>query len=184
MEKNPIIGGLMERIDLAKTIKEATATFCQNRIGDKPPISLTVPSIITDIPWPDRKLQELVKLFLYETLLTNDPDAEVTVSLRRRSELKDLSEFVGVQPSYWLHLRISGRGVRLSESFINEFFYDIGYRCAEWVGGAEAETRLGIFTAAGMPEIKIVFCLEDNRFTRKFDLLLPVREPVTLLCGL
>jgi hypothetical protein len=65
----------MERIDLTKTIKEATATFCQNRIGDKPPISVTVPTIMTDIPWPDRKLQELVKLFLYETLLTNDPEA-------------------------------------------------------------------------------------------------------------
>ena len=99
----------MERIDLTKTIKEAAATFCQNRIGDKPPISVTVPEIMTDIPWPDRKLQELVKLFLYETLLTNDPDAEVTVSLRRRSQLKDLSEFVGVQPTYWLHLHISGR---------------------------------------------------------------------------
>ncbi len=98
----------MERIDLTKTIKEATATFCQNRIGDKPPISVTVPAIMTDIPWPDRKLQELVKLFLYETLLTNDPEAEVTVSLRRRSQLKDLSEFVGMQPTYWLHLRISG----------------------------------------------------------------------------
>jgi hypothetical protein len=180
MGKNPTNGGLMERIDLAKTIKEATATFCQNRIGDKPPISVTVPSIITDIPWPDRKLQELVKLFLYETLLTNDPDAEVTVSLRRRSELKDLSEFVGVQPSYWLHLRISGRGVRLSESFIDEFFNEVGYKCAEWVGVAESETRLGIFMAANMPDIKIVFCLDDGRFTRKFDLLLPVREPVAL----
>jgi hypothetical protein len=170
----------MERIDLTKTIKEATATFCQNRIGDKPPISVTVPTIKTDIPWPDRKLQELVKLFLYETLLTNDPDAEVTVSLRRRSQLKDLSEFVGVQPTYWLHLRISGRGVRLSEFFIDEFFSDIGYTCAEWVGVAESETRLGIFTAAGKPEIKIVFCLDDGHFKRKFDLLLPVREPVAL----
>jgi hypothetical protein len=28
----------MEWIDLTKTIKEATATFCQNRIGDRPPI--------------------------------------------------------------------------------------------------------------------------------------------------
>jgi len=170
----------MERINLAKTIQESAATFCQNRIGDKPPISVTVPAIMTDIPWPDRKLQELVKLFLYETLLTNDPEAEVTVSLRRRSELKDLSEFVGVKPSYWLHLRISGRGVRLSEFFIDEFFSDIGYKCAEWVGVAESETRLGIFTAADKPEIKIVFCLDDNRLKRKFDLLLPVREPVAL----
>lgn len=170
----------MERIDLTKTIKEATATFCQNRIGDKPPISVTVPAIMTDIPWPDRKLQELVKLFLYEALLTNDPEAEVTVSLRRRSQLKDLSEFVGVQPTYWLHLRISGRGVRLSEFFIDEFFSNIGYTCAEWVGVAESETRLGIFTAADKPEIKIVFCLDDNRLKRKFDILLPVREQVAL----
>lgn len=170
----------MERIDLTKTIKEATATFCQNRIGDKPPISVTVPAIMTDIPWPDRKLQELVKLFLYEALLTNDPEAEVTVSLRRRSQLKDLSEFVGVQPTYWLHLRISGRGVRLSEFFIDEFFSDIGYTCAEWVGVAESETRLGIFAAADKPEIKIVFCLDDNRLKRKFDILLPVREQVAL----
>jgi hypothetical protein len=169
----------MERIDLTKTIKEATATFCQNRI-DKPPISVTVPAIMTDIPWPDRKLQELVKLFLYETLLTNDPEAEVTVSLRRRSQLKDLSEFVGVQPTYWLHLRISGRGVRLCEFFIDEFFSDIGYKCAEWVGVAELETRLGIFIVVDKPEVKIVFCLDDGRLKRKFDLLLPMREPVAL----
>jgi hypothetical protein len=173
----------MGRIDLTKTIREATATFCQNRIGDKPPISVTVPAINTDIPWPDRKLQELVKLFLYETLLTNDPDAEVTVSLRRRSQFKDLSEFVGVQPSYWLHLRISCRGVRLCESFIDEFFNDVGYKSTEWVGVAESETRLGIFTACDMPDIKIVFCLDDGRFTRKSDLLLAVSEPVTLSCN-
>jgi hypothetical protein len=105
MPKHQPKGGLMERIDLVKTIQESTATFCQNRIGDKPPISVTVSPTVTDIPWPDRKLQELVKLFLYETLLTNDPDAEVAVSLRRRSMLKGLGEFVGVQPSYWLHLR-------------------------------------------------------------------------------
>ena len=55
-----------------------------------------------------------------------------------------------------------------------------GYKCAEWVGVAESETRLGIFTASDMPDIKIVFCLDDGRFKRKFDLLLPVREPVAL----
>ena len=43
---------------------------------------------------------------------------------------------------------------------VDEFFSDIGYTCAEWVGVAESETRLGIFTAAGKPEIKIVFCLD------------------------
>jgi hypothetical protein len=62
--------------------------------------------------------------------------------------------------------------VRLSESFIDEFFNDVGYKSAEWVGVAESETRLGIFTACDMPDIKIVFCLDDVRFTRKFDLLL------------
>ena len=174
----------MERIDLAKTIEDSTATFCQNRIGDKPAISVTVSPTVTDVPWPDRKLQELVKLFLYETLLTNDPDAEVAVSLRRRSTLKGLGEFVGVQPSYWLHLRISGRGVRLSESFIDGFFSDAGYQRAEWVGGAESESRLGIFNATDTPDTKLVFCLDIGQFARKFDFLLPVREPAALLCGL
>jgi hypothetical protein len=32
-EEKPSKGGFMERVDLTKTIKEATATFCQNRIG-------------------------------------------------------------------------------------------------------------------------------------------------------
>ena len=170
----------MERIDLGRIIQEATATFYQNRIGDKPPISLTVPAIIGDIPWPDRNLKELVKLFLYETLLTNDPGARVAVSLQRRAELKDLSAFVGVEPSYWLHLRISGRGVRLVEHFIEEFFYQIGYKCAEWVGVEDSQTCLAIFAAADMPEVKIVLCVDSGRFTRKFDLLLPVRELLAL----
>jgi hypothetical protein len=174
----------MERIDLAKTIQESAATFCQNRIGEKPPISVTVSPTITDIPWPDRKLQELVKAFLYEMLLTNDPDAEVAVSLRRRSMLKGLGEFVGVQPSYWLHLRISGRGVRLCESFIDGFFGDVGYQCMEWVGVAESESRLGIFNDTHKPDIRIVFCLDIGRSVRKFNFLLPVREPAALLCGL
>ena len=73
--------------------------------------------------------------------------------------------------------------MRLCESFIDEFFNDVGYKSTEWVGVAESETRLGIFTACDMPDIKIVFCLDDGRFTRKFDLLLPVSEPVTLACN-
>ena len=54
----------MENIDLGSTIEEAISKFSCNRIGDKPPISVTVSPTVTDIPWPDRKLQELVKLFL------------------------------------------------------------------------------------------------------------------------
>jgi hypothetical protein len=172
----------MERIDLRQIIQDAAATFCQNRIGDKPPISLAMPTAIGAIPWPDPKLTDLVKLFLYEILLTNDPNARVMVSLQRRAELKDLGDFVGVQPSYWLHLRISGRGVRLVENFIDEFFNDIGYRCVEWVGLENSQSRLGIFSANRAPEAKLVFCLDDGRFGRQFSLLLPVREPVALPC--
>jgi hypothetical protein len=96
--------------------------------------------------------------------------------LRRRSALKGLGEFVGVQPSYWLHLRIYGRGVRLSESFIAGFFGDLGYQCAEWVGDVESENRLGIFHSPISRRLESFFCLDIGRFTRKFDLLLPVRN--------
>ena len=100
----------MEQIELRSVIEEAIAKFSRNRIGDKPPVFLMIPSTLRVVPWRDRTLKELVRVFLYETLLTSDPDATVEISLRRRAELKDLDPFVGVTPSYWLQLRISGRG--------------------------------------------------------------------------
>jgi hypothetical protein len=54
-------------------------------------------------------------MFLYEVLLTNDPDAIIEVTLRRKLELKDLNAFVGVRPSYWMQLRVAGRGLKIME---------------------------------------------------------------------
>ena len=90
----------MEQIELGSVIEEAIAKFSRNRIGDKPPVFLMIPSTLRVVPWRDRTLKELVRVFLYETLLTSDPDATLEISLRRRAELKDLDPFVGVTPSY------------------------------------------------------------------------------------
>src|SRR5438034_11104250 len=99
----------MEQIELGSVIEEAIAKFSRNRIGDKPPVFLMIPSTLRVVPWRDRTLKELVRVFLYETLLPSDPDGSLAISLRRPAGLKDLDPFVRGTPRYWPPLRIFAR---------------------------------------------------------------------------
>ena len=107
----------MEHINLGSVIEQAISKFGQNRIGDKPPMFVMISPNLTPIPWHDRSLKEFVRMFIYEVLLTNDPDAIIEIALRRKMELKDLNAFVGVQPSCWIQLRVAGRGLKIMERF-------------------------------------------------------------------
>ena len=166
----------MEQIDLGTVIQDAIAKFSQNRIGDKPPVFVMLSPALTQVPWRDSNLKKFLRFFLYEALLTSDPDAPVEISLRRRSLLADLKAFVGIQPSYWIQLRISGRGLRIGERLVEDLFTEVGYRCEEWVGMDGSNARLGIFGAIDAPKLKMVFCLEFIRQRQKCDLLLPVHD--------
>lgn len=167
----------MDKINLGAVIEEVIAKFSQNRIGDKPPVFVMISVGLPPIFWRDRSLKEFVRLFMYETLLTNDPDVTVEVSLRRRAELRDLNKFVGIEPSYWVQLRVISRGLRIMERLLEELFCDVGYRCEEWVGVEASSARLGIFGTIHGPDLKIIVCLESTSRTRKCDLLLPICEP-------
>ncbi|MGH7872850.1 MAG: hypothetical protein ACREQO_11610 [Candidatus Binatia bacterium] len=135
---------------------------------------VTLSPALTQVPWKDRTLKEFLRYFLYEALLTSDPDAPVEITLRRRSLLADLKAFVGVQPSYWIQVRISGRGLRIAENLVEDLFSEVGYRCEEWVGIDGSEARLGILGSIDAPRFKMVFCVETKRHTLKCDLLIPV----------
>lgn len=172
----------MEKIDLATVIQETISTFCRNRTGDKPPIYVTLAPAMTQVPWKNRALRDFVRCFLYEALSTSDPEASIEVVLRRRFSLKDLNAFVGIQPSYWAQLRVSGRGLRILEPVVEELFADLGYRCEEWLGVEQSKARLGIFGAVQSSAHKMVFCLESGRSVLKCDLLLPVTEHSSVLC--
>ena len=118
-------------------------------------------------------------MFLYEVLLTNNPDAIVEVTLRRKLELNDLNAFVGIRPSYWMQLRVARRGLKIMEPLVEESFAEIGYHCEEWVGVQDSAARLGIFGSKRKSELKMVFCLELSRNILKCDLLLPVFENIS-----
>ncbi|MGE5306608.1 MAG: hypothetical protein ACM3TN_25155, partial [Alphaproteobacteria bacterium] len=165
-----------EKIDLSTVIQEVISTFCRNRIGDKPPIYVTLAPAMAPVPWQNRALKDFVRCFLYDALLTNDPDAAIEVTLKRCFPLKDLNAFVGIQPSYWLQLRVSGRGLRIMEPLVEELFADLGYRCEEWLGVEKSKARLGIFGAVESSGQKMVFCLAWSHAMLKSDLLLPVIE--------
>ena len=172
----------MEQVNLGSVIEQAITKFSQNRIGDKPPIFVTASPALIPIPWHDRSAKEFVRMFLYEALQTNDPDATIEVTLRKKRELKDLNAFVGIQPSCWVQLRVAGKGLKVMEHSIQELFNDVDYRCEEWVGVEDSGARLGIYAPSDKPGLKIVFCLESSRNILKCDLLLPVFETLPFPC--
>jgi len=107
-------------------------------------------------------------------LLTSDPEAAVEITLRRRALLADLRAFVGVDPSYWIQVRVSGRGLRIGERLVEDLFTEVGYRCEEWVGIDGSAARLGIFGTIDAPQLKMVFYVETKRHKLKCHLLVPV----------
>lgn len=166
----------MEKVDLATVIQEAISRFNRNRIGDKPPVFVTLAPTFTQVPWQNQTAADFVRRFVYETLLSSDPDAAIEVSLRRRSCLNNLNAFIGIKPSYWIQLRVAGRGIRVAEKLIDELFDELGFRVEEWVGIDGSDTRLGIFGTIDAPTIKMVFCLDSVRHKQKCDLLLPIND--------
>ncbi|MGH7793926.1 MAG: hypothetical protein ACREQ2_03350 [Candidatus Binatia bacterium] len=172
----------MEKVNLGSVIEQAITRVTQNRIGEKPPVFVTLSPALMQVPWKDSALKKFLQFFLYESLLTSDVDAAVEIFLRRRSLLKDLTAFVGFQPSYWVQLRISGRGLKIAEKHIEDLFSEVGYRCEEWVGMDGSSARLGIFGAMDAPRLKMVFCLESTRQRLKCDLLIPVHDNRPVPC--
>jgi hypothetical protein len=166
----------MEKIDLATTIQEVISKFCANRSGEKPPVYVMFAPAMTQVPCKNRGLRDFVRCFLYEALSTGDPEAAIEVTLRKRHPLKDLNAFVRISPSYWVQLRVSGRGLRILEPVVEELFADLGYRCEEWLGVEQSKARLGIFGALHSPADKMIFCLEWSHAVLKCDLLLPVLD--------
>jgi hypothetical protein len=163
----------MERTDLGTVMQEAIAKFNTNRIGDKPRVFVTLSPDLAQVPWKNDTLK-FVRAFIYESLLTSDPDAAIEVCLRRRLALDDLSAFLGFYPTYWLQLRVSGRGLRILEPMIEDLFAEVGYRREEWVGVEATSARLGVFGAIDAPTQRMIFCLESSRHLLRCDLLLPV----------
>jgi hypothetical protein len=172
----------MENIDLGAVIEDAIAKFSSNRVGDKPPVFVMIPSPWRSVPWRDRSLKELVRVFLYEILLTSDPDSTLEISLRRRAQLKDLDTFVGLNPAYWVQLRISGRGLKMFEKLAQELCFDAGYRCEEWMAIEDTNVRFATFAAFDRPHVKIILCLESSKSVHKCDLLFPVVETSLAPC--
>jgi hypothetical protein len=167
----------MKKVDFAIVIQETISRCSQNRIGEKPPVFVTHAPALTRVPWPNRTAEEFVRRFLYEALFTCDADAAVEVSLRRRTSLNDLNSFLGIKPSYWIQLRVAGRGIRVAENLIDELFAEVGFRTEEWVGIAGSSSmRLGIFGTIDGPNLKLAFSLETLRRRQKCDLLLPIAD--------
>ena len=168
----------MKTIDLGSVVQQTISRYSQNHLGEKPLAFVTLAPALTQVPWQDRTAEEFVRRLIYETLLTSDPGAPIEVSLRHRNCLDDLNDFIGIKPSYWIQLRVAGRGIRVAEYLIDELFGELGFRVEEWVGIDGSDTRMGIFGTIDAPKLKMVFCLASMGHKQKCDLLLPITEGI------
>lgn len=166
----------VEKLDIASLVQDALGRFSRNRIGAKPPVSLVLSPTGTPVPWRDHTLREFIRYFLYETLVSGDPDAPIEISLRQRLALNDLNSFLRLGPASWTQLRIAGHGLRVDERFVEDLFADCGYRCDEKLGVEGSPASLSIFGAVEAPVRKLVFCLELKKHRTLCDLLIPVEE--------
>jgi len=166
----------MEQVDVGKVIQDAVSRFSQNRIGDKPLVSVRLSAALTAIPWPDSSLRRIVKVLLYEALMSNDPEAPMDLCLRRRGELKEFDAFVRMRPMYWAQLRVAGRGLRLRDLSFEEVLNDLGYQSEEWFGIKHTTTQFAVFAKDTLPKQKLIFCTDPGNDIKKYDLLLPVIE--------
>lgn len=167
----------MQELNLGMTIQDIISRFNRNRVGSKPAVFLSFLPAITQVPWRDRTLDEFIRYFVYESLISSDPEAPVEISVRRRTALKDLTAFLGIQPSYWVQIRLNGRGLTIRPQTIEDLFAEVGYRCDEWVGSESTTERLGIFASFDAPRQTMVFSTSTIRGRQRFDLLLPITEP-------
>jgi hypothetical protein len=174
----------MEKIDMAALIQDALARFSRNRIGDKPPVSLILSPTFAPVPWRDHGLSEFIRFFLYETLVSSDPDGTIEVSLRQRLALNDLSKFLALRNNSWAQLRVAGRGLRVNERFVEDLFADVGYRCDERLGVEGSSAQLAIFGPVEGTAYKLVFCLEMKKHRINCDLLIPVEAESAATDGL
>lgn len=163
-------------VNLATAVDQVITTFIRNRTGKKPLVFTAIPAEIACVAWSDGKLEDLVRVFLFHCLSTSNPNTTIEITVKKHGQLRGLENFVGVHPSYWTKLRASGRDLKMLDRSREELFQSMGYRCEEWVGMQASGTRLGIFAAADMPELKLVFCAERRRTLVICDLLLPISE--------
>ena len=166
----------MEPTNWGTVIKSAIARFGQNRIGDKPRVVINLTPDHANTTWVNPVLKDFVRAFLYEALLTSDPDAAIEVSLCKQVEADNLDRIAGIEPTEWLLLRVSGRGLRVCEPMIEELLAEIDYRREKWLGVDGSNVCFGIFSATDMPTQKLAFRLYVAPRVLACDLLLPVPQ--------
>ncbi len=172
----------MSEINLKSLIEDVVLKFSRNRTGAKPIVLVTIPPELPNLFSQDTRFERLIRLFLYEVLLMNEPEAPVQLLVRRRSRLRDLEAFVGVSPQYWIQLRMAANGPCIPEKLTEERSREVDYRCQERVGVQDSNAQLVILSPMDEHGQKMVLCVDASRRIRKSDLLIPVSEPLPLSC--
>ena len=169
------------KIDFAAIVEEVVFKFTENHTGPKPRVFAKIPPDLPLVLGEDDGPERFSRYFLYEVLLRSNPETPVQIMVYRRARLKDLEDFVGLSPLYWIQLRVQAYGGGMIESTVEEVFQNAGYRCEEWVGVKGSSAGLAIFCPLEKDEPKMVFCVDTVKGVCKSDFLIPVSDPSLVL---
>jgi hypothetical protein len=166
--------------NLKGLIDNVICKFRRNRTGPQPKVVVKIPVDLPLLFWYDDGLERFIKNFLYHALQVNNPEMPVHILVHQRNRLTDLEGFVGVNPLFWMQLRVEGHGPGMIESAVEEIFDGLGYRCEEWVGVEGSQSQLAIFKPIKKSEPKLVLCIESAKNVWKCDFLVPVSDSLLL----
>ena len=164
----------MRQVNIGMIVQDIISRVHRNRTESNAPIFLSFLPTPPPVPWPDYRLEEFLRYFLYETLISNCRKISVEISLRQPSIVKDLNTLVHIQPSYWVQLSISGRGLGVRVETIGDLFAEVGYRCEERLGSDSTNQQLGIFESFDAPRQSLIFYCSSVRERQRLDLLVPI----------
>ena len=75
----------MHQVDIGMIVQDTVARVHRNRVKPNSPIFLSFLPTLPPVPWPDCRLEEFLRYFLYETLITNCRAVPVEIALSQRS---------------------------------------------------------------------------------------------------
>jgi hypothetical protein len=168
----------MNKMDLAKNIKDIILRLNNRRSGFRPSIHLTIPPVLSKFPWHDYNLEKVVERFLNHILAISHPERRVRVAVHEKKRMADLEIFFSVSPSYWFHLSVESQSKTGFEDGARKILEELGYCCSEWMGVENSESQLGAFYLGTQDKLAVVLYVESRGARRNCDFLIPVAESV------
>jgi len=149
--------------------------------ADCPPVFLSIPSVLSDLPEPDGRIEDLLEKFLSQVLEISYPARSVRIAVHEKKTAADLEQFFSISPLSWFRLSVECQSASGLEDCAKDILKDFGYRCPEWIGVEGSEAQLGAFHLGDQKSPSLILFIQNHMSRRSCDFLIPIVESAQYL---